>query len=218
MIWIDGWVVWVVGSRVWGVVRLDIGRGELQRQRWRKGKVQIAVERQRQQQTSTSAHKTSCFRVCHSRCWNLFLKVKTWKHRETETDERLRKLQEKKGSSGGFSGFKSGEGEFAENTLTCRFCECLIFQPFSFQSWILFLSFRRITVYLICSPRAGTPLWDGAILRHSNPTKFSKVIMTAKNVSEGELNIQNTDTLLAIKIRPKVLLCLFKITNWFLEN
>ena len=40
MIWIDGWVVWVVGSRVWGVVRLDIGRGELQRQRWRKGKVQ----------------------------------------------------------------------------------------------------------------------------------------------------------------------------------
>ena len=40
----------------------------------------------------------------------------------------------------------------------------------------------------------------------------------AKNVSEGELNIQNTDTLQAIKIRPEVLLCLFKITNWFLEN
>ena len=100
----------------------------------------------------------------------------------------MRKLQEKKGSGGGFSGFKSGEGEFAENTLTCRFCTCLICSTIFIS--ILFLSFRRITVYLICSPRAGTPLWDGAILRHSNPTKFSKVIMTDKNVLEGELNKQ----------------------------
>ena len=40
-------------------------------------------------------HKTSCFRVCHSHCWNLFLKVKTCENRETETRKRLRKLPKK---------------------------------------------------------------------------------------------------------------------------